>query len=401
LVVSRRRALLALALTGVVAPSLHAQELPPSGLARVELERSRQCVEVLARIDALEGRLEPLADRSERLMQLGNAVALEDVTQAGTFDRSVPLEARVASWFEEDQRLAARYLEAADDAVLVQRAIAREAIKDALSEALVEVQSEADARIAEAGTLTTTVGGCDGAILVRPAVLEACATAVSPVCEPARNPGTESRYRFVDNPLDLWEVEEVRPWTTPGPLGITADGQLGGARTMGYARSGNLTLTLQFAPLFGTRDDFTPEQIARYRAMVDSVGFEFEHPDVTFVPSLAVRASVPEPLADETLYVLHFDEPDNADILWSGPAGTGETVEAVVALGPRHLARLGSGHPVRFTAVMESPEEDAGDVVYSVQFTPINQSPATSALMGYMAGQMSVDLRLLVPTQGR
>jgi len=401
LVVSRRRAVLALALTGVVAPTLNAQELPPSGLARVELERSRQCVEVLARMESLEGRLEPLADRSERLMQLGNAVALEAPAEAGTFDRSIPLEARVAAWFEEDQRLAARYVEAADDALLVQREIAREAIKDALSEALVEIQREADARIEEAGTLTTTVGGCDGAILVRSAVLEACATAVSPVCEPARNPGTESRYRFVDHPLDLWEVEEVRPWTTATPLGITANGQLGGARTMGYARNGNLTLTLQFAPLFGTRDDFTPEQIARYRAMVDSVGFEFDHPEVTFVPSLAVRASVPEPLAEETLYVLHFDEPDNADVLWSGPAGTGETVQAVVALGPRHLARLGSGHPVRFTAVMEHPEEDAGDVVYSVQFTPINQSPATSALMGYMAEQMGRDFRLLFPTEGR
>ena len=366
----------------------------------MELERSRQCVDVIARIEALEESLEPLATRSQRLIALANAIALEDRTSVEPF-ASDPLEAEVAAWFDQDLSLATRYIEAEDESLIEQRNEARQAIRDKLSEALATVQREADEAIAAAGDLTTSVGGCDGAILVRGAVLEACEGAESPVCEPARNPEVQSQYRFVEAPEDLWQVEEVRPWTTPAPLGITPDGQIGGARTMGYARIGNLTLTLAFSPLLGSRENFTPEEIARFETILDSAGFKFDHPEVAFVPALSLRASAPEPLAGETLYLLHFGEPAEADVLWSGPAGTGEAVQASVPLSPTYLQRLSAGNPIRFTAVQEDPDGEGGEAVYSVQFTPLNQSPATAALVGYMAEQLNADLAQIMPTGGR
>ena len=139
----------------------------------------------------------------------------------------------------------------------------------------------------------------------------------------------------------------------------------------------------------------------RFQAIVDSAGFKFDRPDVAFVPALSLRASAPEPLAGETIYLLHFGEPTEADVLWSGPAGTGEPVQASVPLSPAYLQRLGAGHPIRFTAVEEDPDGEAGEVVYSVQFTPLNQSPATAALMGYMSEQLAADLAQIMPTGGR
>ena len=378
-----------------------AQEALPDGLARVELERSRQCVDVIARIEALEERLEPLATRSQRLIELANAIALEDRASVEPFAADHLLESEIAAWFDQDLALATRYLEVEDESIVEQRNEARQAIRDKLSEALAAVQQEADELISTAGGLTTSVGGCDGAILVRSAVLAACEGSESPVCEPARDAAIESEYRFVDAPEDLWQVEEMRPWTSPAPLGITPDGQIGGARTMGYARLGNLTLTLAFSPLLGSRENFTPEEITRFQAIVDSAGFKFDRPDVAFVPALSLRASAPEPLAGETIYLLHFGEPTEADVLWSGPAGTGEPVQASVPLSPAYLQRLGAGHPIRFTAVEEDPDGEAGEVVYSVQFTPLNQSPATAALMGYMSEQLAADLAQIMPTGGR
>lgn len=399
------RIIMGLVLAAAAGPTvspLVAQDEIPTGLARLEMERSRQCVPVLARLDALEGQLEPLAMRSQRLIALANAIALEDRNTAAPFDTGNTLEAEVAAWFDRDLELATAYVETEDEALVAQRDQARQAIKAAVSSALADVQAEADSIISAAGSLTTSVGGCDGAILVRPAVVEACQGVESPVCEPARNRSTDSPYRFVDDAADLWQVEEVRPWTSPSPLGVAPDGQIGGARTVGYARNGNVTLTLAFSPLLGSRDDFTPEELERFQAIVDSAGFAFEHPSVAFVPALALRASVPEPLAGETLYVLHFDTPDNADPLWTGAAGTGTAVEATFPVAPRHLGRLAAGHPVSFTAVTED-EGDAGsgEAVYSLQFTPLNQSPAASALMGYMSEQLSADVQQLVPVGGR
>ena len=387
-------------LAWVPAPTA-AQETLPDGLASLERERSRQCVPVLARLDALDTNLEPLAERSQRLMAIANAIALEDRSGVEPLDSSDPVEAAVAAWFDRDMELANRYLETEDGTLVVERDQDRQAIKERVSSALGEVQTEANATIASAGELTTSVGGCDGAILLRPAVLEACEASDSPVCDAARASEPRAPYRFVDDPADLWEVQEMRPWTSPTPLTVTPDGQLGGARTVGYARNGNLTLSLAFAPLIGNREEFTPEQLSRFEEIVDSAGFSFDHPDIAFVPALSLRASVTAPLAGETVYVLHFDGPEAADPLWTGVAG--RAVEVTFPVAPRHLARLASGHPLRFTAVVEdsTDAESAGDVAYSVEFTPLNQSPATSALMSYMSAQLSADLHQLVPVGGR
>ncbi|MDZ7778827.1 MAG: hypothetical protein U5R14_02680 [Gemmatimonadota bacterium] len=365
-------------------------------MARVELERSRQCVEVIARIEALETELEPLANRSQRLMDLSNAIALEDRASVEPFDTTDPVEADVAEWFDRDQALAERILEEDDEALVEERAARRQAIKQTVSEAVTSLRREAEEKIAAAGDLTTSVGGCDGAILLRDAVVEECENTSSPVCEPARDPSLDSPYRFVNAPSDLWEVEELRPWTSPTSLGVREDGQVGGARTVGYARSGNVTLTAAFSPLLGSRDDFTPEQLDRFQSIVDSAGFEFDHPDMAFAPALTIQATVPEPLAGETLYVLHFDGPEDADVLWTGPAGTGDAVEATMPLSPTHLGRLGSGHPLRFTAVVEDGDGGEGEVAYSIQLTSLNQSSATRSLMGYMSGQLSEDLDALM-----
>ncbi len=384
-----------------IAGPIAAQEALPEGLANLERERSRQCVPVLARLDALDASLEPLAERSQRLMEIANAIALEDRASVEPLDPADPLEADVAAWFERDMELASRYLETEDGSLVVERDQDRQAIKDRVSSALLEVQAEAESTITGAGELTTPLGGCDGAILLRPAVLEACETADSPVCDAAKASEPRAPYRFVDDPADLWEVQELRPWTSPTPLTVTPNGQLGGARTMGYARNGNLTLSLAFAPLIGNREEFTPEQLSRFEEIVDSAGFSFDHPDVAFVPALSLRASVSAPLAGETVYVLHFDGPEAADPVWTGVAGG--AVEATFPVAPRHLVRLASGHPLRFTAVTEdaADAESAGEVAYSVEFTPLNQSPATSALMSYMSAQLSADLRQLLPEGGR
>lgn len=384
----------------VAAPTM-AQETLPDGLANLERERSRQCVPVLARLEALESSLEPLAARSQRLMAVANAIALEDRSSVEPLDSSDPVEAEVAAWFERDLALANRYLETEDGTLVVERDQDRQAIKDRVSSALMEVQAEANATIAAAGELTTPLGGCDGAILLRPTVLEACETSESPVCDAARATEPRAPYRFVDDAADLWQVQEMRPWTSPTPLTVMPDGQLGGARTLGYARNGNLTLSLAFAPLIGAREEFTPEQLSRFQEIVDSAGFSFDHPEVAFVPALSLRASVAAPLAGETVYVLHFDGPEAADPVWTGVAG--QAVEVTFPVAPRHLARLASGHPLRFTAVVEdaTDAESAGEVAYSVEFTPLNQSPATSALMAYMSGQLSRDLHQLFPEGGR
>lgn len=397
--------LLVLALPGVaLAQDSSAVASAPGGLAEVELARSRQCVEVVARTAALQAELSPLADRSQRLLDVARAVAIEDPSAVAPLDETDATEAAVARWFERDQALARQLLEADDEAIRSERAAGRDEIKAVVNEAIAAVQAEAQARIDAAGPLTTEVGGCDGAILVRSAVLEACAAGTeSPLCAAAAAESAEARqgFRFVDSPENLWDVQEMRPWTAPSPLTILPDGQLGGARTIGYARNGNLTLSLAFAPLLAERERLSPEEISRFEAVNDSLGFTFEHPQVAFTPALSLRTNAPRPLAGETLYVLHFDTPDSADVVWSGPAGAGEAVQATVPLLPVHLQRLGRGDPLRFTAVrQDDPAQPEGSVVYSIEFTSLNQARATQALMGYMAEGLSADVAQLVPPGG-
>ena len=241
---------------------------------------------------------------------------------------------------------------------------------------------------------TLSATACDGAILIRPVVVETCATLESPVCDEAGNAeGDPGRFRFVEDPESLWGIEQHRPWSSPGGLVLSPDGQLHGARTVSVARTGNLVLTLAFAAFLQRSDDLPREQVDRLEAIADSLGMAFDHPELVLVPALGIAASNSEPLAGETVYVLHFDEPDGADLIWRGPASQGP-IEATVALAPGQIARLAAGDPVRFTAVRESAT-DGDRSVYSVPFTPINQAGATRTLLGYMARQLSQDLAAL------
>ena len=51
-----------------------------------------------------------------------------------------------------------------------------------------------------------------------------------------------------------------------------------------------------------------------------------------------MRATLPEPLAGETFYVLHLGNAEEADVIWTGPAGTGAVIDVTIAVGPSHAA---------------------------------------------------------------
>ncbi|MCK5651843.1 MAG: hypothetical protein KAJ42_10715 [Gemmatimonadetes bacterium] len=376
-----------------------AQEAPPTGLDAVEMARSSACVDILTRLDDLDQKLQPLALQTQRFRAIGQAIAIEDRSVVDSLNMSNPAEAAVRAWFDADLVLALEFVETRDDAITAQRSTAREEVLATLTAALAAVQVEARAHIDASGDLATESAPCDGAILVRPVVVEACQTGTGPVCDAVAATEPEGRYRFVDSPADLWDVSVFRPWTDPGPLQVAPDGQVVGARTLGYARQGNVVVTAAFGPLLQQKADITAEQAALLGGVLDSLGMDFSHPDIVFAPSLGIRVTLPEPLAGETFYMLHFGAPQEADIVWTGPAGTGAVIDATVAIGSDIAAALASGLALSFTAVAEG--EDGGNVpVFSIQFTNVNQGPAIGSLLNYMSGQLSVDLATLVPPGG-
>jgi hypothetical protein len=160
-----------------------------------------------------------------------------------------------------------------------------------------------------------------------------------------------------------------------------------------------VVLTVGFSPLIQPRASISEENASELDAILDSLGFEFNHPDLAYAPSLAVRATLPQPLAGEDSYVLHFGEAEDADILWTGPAGTGEVIEVPVVLDPTHVMRLQAGEPIRFTAV-QTVEGTDNEALFTLELTTVNQVAATRALLGYMANQMVDDLMRLVPPRG-
>ncbi len=401
--VVRARALLFAAL--VIPSGVAAQDPLQSGLAAIEAARSGACVGILARVDVLEGALRPLAERSQRLLAIGRAIALEDRSVIDSLRVGDPTEAAVRAWFVADGELGQRYVDTRDPAINEERSSAREVIRARVDSTLIAVQGEADSHIDAAGDLPSVAAPCEGAIFVRSAVVEACRTESSPVCDDAAGSEPGERYRFVDTAADLWDVSEIRPWTDPGPLRVGSSGQIEGARTVGYARQGNVVLTVAFAPLLQDKSELTPEELARFEMIVDSLDFDFSHPDIAFTPSLGVRATLPEPLAGETLYVLHFGEPEDAEVIWTGPAGTGAPVDATVVLTPHSATLLAAGMPISFTAVVAGAgagTEEGGDneAVFSIQLTPVSQSRAARALLGYMSSQLGKDLAALIPPGG-
>lgn len=399
-----------LALGALVPVAALAQETPPANLATVELARSRTCVGTLARLAELNAELEPFARRAERIRALNEAVALEDSARAAPFDATDPLEEAVRLWFASDAELARRFVTEGDEALQQQRSDNRAELHQRLQDAMAEVAQAGQERVAAAGLVNEEARSCDGAIFVRSAVLEACETTGSPLCEQARANEGDGRVRFVDAPEDLWNVEQHRPWTDPTPLQVTQAGGIGGARTAVRSRRGNVALVVGVAPMIRERSEIGEERAAEFDANLDSLGFTFEHSRLVMAPAFEVQLDLPEPLGGETHYVLHFgDLSDPANqVVWSLPASSGLPFQAVFPAAGGALARLQAGEALSLTAVRvpegagAEGEEVEGEAVFTLALTPVNQASAVAALLSYMGGgQLSRDLAALVPpTQG-
>lgn len=380
--------------------SLAAQGLgTPSRLAEVELERSRSCVPLLSRVEELNARMEPFARRGQRLQAIAQAVALEERSVIDSLKVDDPVEAKVRDWFSTDAALARRYVAQQNPSIQAERTAGRETIKATLSKAIQDVQAEANAIVAENQELIASASQCDGAIFVRPAVLEACEQGSGPLCEEAQLPASEvTRFRFVDTPESIWEIEELRPWTTPNPLRRGPTGQIDGARTIGFTRVGNVIVSVAFTPLIAPRDRTPPEVLAAYEATNDTLGLSVDHPDLVFTPALGVRVSLPNALGEEDGYILHFGTPEEADVVWAGKANTGSALQATVPLTPSQTRRLTAGDQLMLTAIDEGGE--VPDAIFAVAVGTVNQAQMTQGLLRYMGSQLSQDLTKLVPPAG-
>lgn len=385
---------------------LSGQDTAPRSLADVETARSRACVSAVARVDALNRDLLPLMQRAERIRALAQAVQLEDSAEAAPFDTSDPVEAAVAAWFEQDAALGRQWAQSQDSAVDVRRSEAREAILTRLRTEVESVGTRGQERLASNPELQQESRRCEGVIFVRPAVLEVCDTTTSPLCGAARD-SAGGGFRFVDSAEDIWDVEELRPWSDPAPLAVTPQGGLGGARTAVRARRGNVTVTVGVAPMIRERSALSAEQAGEFDANLDSLGFTFQHPLFVMAPALEIQLRVPAPLGGETHYLLHFgdlSDPLN-QVVWTVPAGSGGPIQAMVPAGGGALARLNAGETLSLTAVIipdaEGEGAAEGEAVYTIPLVNVNQSRAVGSLLGYMAGgQLGQDLARLVPPSG-
>lgn len=395
----RRFALTTLLLLVPVPPLAAQDDAPPGHWAELERERSARCVDVLSRLETLDTRLAPLAARAQRLLAIGGAIEIEESSIVDSLDTSDPLESAVARWFAADAELARQYLADQSQATLDERAAGREEIQERVARALDEVQSQADSVMEPTGTLRQDAVACGGVTLVRGAAVEACAGTTSRVCDAARDSTMESPFRFVDSADMLWYREELRPWTAPGPIRLSSQGQLTGAQTLGVTRIGNVVVSVALNPLLRARDEMSPEQLAVFDSIDTPLGIESTHPDVAFVPALAVQAALPHALGDETGYVVHFGAPAEADVVWAAEADTGRPIAGSVALAPGHVARLARGEPLSLTA-LRALDDGENEAVYSVQLTSVNQAQRVRALLAYMGQGLSADLERLIPPGG-
>jgi hypothetical protein len=379
--------------------ALGAQDSIPSLMAEKELARSRRCVPAVASFLALQQELEPLYQRAERIRQLHAAVSVEDTTRVTPLDATDSIEVAVREWFAADQELARQYVSTSDGAIQTRREEARESMLQRLQQAMEPLAQEAEGKVTAAAGVTTAAQECQEAIFVRSAVLEACQTAESPMCEDARATEQRGRFAFVDAPADLWDVEELRPWSEPAQLYRTPEGPLGGARTATRTRRGNLMLTLGLEPMIRERATLSPEEIQEMETNLDSLGFVFEDARYAMSPVLTIQLNVTEPVGEETHYLLHFgdmSDPTN-DLIWSAPAAAGAPVQAVIAPPGWVLNALAAGESVSFTAVKMVPDGQA-DAVFALGLTPVGQSRTVGALLNYMkSGQLGRDLTTLVP----
>ena len=373
-----------------------AQDAPPAGIAEIELERSRLCVPVLTQLAELNLQLQPLGIRTERLRQIAAAIAIEDRTVMDSLNVNDPTEAAVRDWFLSDGRLAQSFLDTNEQTIQQQRAVDRELIKGTGQATLEGIQSEAQSIIEDAGDFGPEASSCEGAVLIRSAVIEACGSEQNLICDAAKPANSDGAYRFVDSPEDLWDVQEFRPWTSPGPLQLAPDGQLDGASTVAFARQGNVAFSVAFQPDIRPRADMAPENIQTFQTLLDSIGFEFNHPELIYAPALTIRATLPEPLAGEDRYAIHFGAIEVGDIIWEGASGTGAPIEISILLTPIHIVKLTQGESLELTAI-RSLDDSSDEALFGLALTPVNQVAATQALLAYMATQMPQDLNLLVP----
>lgn len=381
------------------AAPVRAQDELPSNLLALETARSRTCVDVLTRLERLDKQLEPYAGRAQRLLAIAGAIQIEDPTIVDSLHVSDPLEGQVAEWFQTDQSLAQRFVDSQDPTIAEQRSTGRHTIQDRLASAIDSVQAEADSIMATTGDLQSQASGCSGAVLLRGTAVEACQGITSRVCTAARDSTVDQDlFPFIDTPDLLWNRQEFRPWSQPGPLQITQDGQLRGARTVGSTRVGNVVVSLAFSPLLRARAELQPEQLATLDSIDSALNIEDSHPDIAFAPALSIQANLPEALGNETYYILHFGEPDSPDVLWSADANTGQPLAGNMALAPRHVARLRAGDPMTLTAIHETETGDP-EGVFAIELSSVNQVAPVEALLGYMTKQMSADLKQLIPPQ--
>lgn len=380
--------------------ALAAQDSIPTNLAEVEIARSKACVGTLARLAELDSALAPYAQRVDRLNALGRAVSLEKAGDAAPFDQGDSLEAAVAQWFTADSILATRYLAQPDSAIARERSDKRNAVLDRLRQAIQSVSEEAQGNLGDGAAIEAEAQPCVGAVLVRSAVLEACATNPSPVCDAARAEEPQGPYSFVNSPADLWDMEEYGPWSTPGPLQLGPEGDLTGASTSARARRGNVAFVLALRPLLTERSAISDQEIAQYEANLDSVGFTFDHPDFVMAPGLEIQGNLPPPLGGETHYVLHFgDLSGDNDVIWSMPAGEGGPFQAVFPAAPSVLARLQAGEVVSFSALrLPQGEEGTAEGIFTLSLLQVGEASNVGALVEYMKnGGLSQDLRALIP----
>ena len=184
-----------------------------------------------------------------------------------------------------------------------------------------------------------------------------------------------------------------------GPHVLSPDGQLGGGRTAVTMRTGNLVVTAGFSPLLQDRSEVPEDLLAAYQAVADSLGLEFSHDQIAFVPALGVRVNLPEPIGGETRYLLHFGPPSEPEVLWQADAGSGTIVDATVPLRATHVLELAEGAPLTFTAIAAS-ETGELEARYLLALPTVNQMQSVSTLLGYMAQQFSLDLNQLIPPRG-
>jgi hypothetical protein len=390
----------------IVPLSARAQAAPPAGMAAVETARSKDCVGEVAKVAALNAQAAPYLDRAQRIRALAAAVALEDTSQAAPFDTSNALERDVHDWFVADHALALRIV-AGEASLVAKRDTARAAIKRRLQSAMDSVSAQAKAKLGGADSIQAAAQPCQSAIFVRPAVLEACKTTPgSPLCAAAKTkPDTTApdtaQFRFVNAANDLWDIEQMEPWSDPGPLQAGPNGSLVGARTMARARRGNIIVAVALAPLFRERSALDSAEVAQFKANLDSLGFTFDHPRYVMAPALELQASVPAPIGGENLYILHFGAVSKPDVVWSVKADKGGLIQATFPATSRLLNRLKAGDALSFTALRVPPGSTEGTPVYSIRLLNVNEATAATQLLGYMqSGDMSKDLNALVPGTG-